>query len=179
MVVGTPTASQGYDDNAPRNLKPWTAKARNSFLLKLYNSSPLQARRESSLRRASSCNLLAAGAPFAERRLRRRRAQARRGALPGQDLTHLFSSGRGLCNARGLRVSGGGADQIRDPATGQSGSAGQDRLSAHAPSRTTSAPCAPVPCQFQLSGPNLDQAAEGYRQGRGTSPGLSGRDPGP
>src|SRR5262249_4120686 len=26
--------------------------------------------------------------------------------------------------------------------------------------------CAPVPCQFQLSGRNLDQAAEGYRQGR-------------
>ena len=39
-----------------------------------------------------------------------RRGQARRGALPGQGLTHLFSSGRGLCNARGLRVSGGGAD---------------------------------------------------------------------
>src|SRR5262249_54045409 len=53
-----------------------------------------------------------------------------------------------------------------DPATGQPGSAEQDRLSAHAPSRTTSAPCAPVPCQFQLSGRNLDQAAEGYRQGR-------------
>src|SRR5262245_51293255 len=77
-----------------------------------------------------------------------------------------FSSGRGLCNARGLRASGGGADQIRDPATGQPGSAEQDRLSAHAPSRTTSAPCAPVPCQFRLSGPNLDQAAEVYRQGR-------------
>src|SRR5262249_50064928 len=46
-----------------------------------------------------------------------------RGALPGQGLTHLFSSGRGLCNARGLRVSGGGADQIRDPATGQPDSA--------------------------------------------------------
>src|SRR5262249_32664055 len=45
---------------------------------------------------------------------------------------------------------------IRDPATGQPGSAEQDRLSAHAPSRTTSAPCAPVPCQFQLSGRNLD-----------------------
>jgi len=42
----------------------------------------------------------------------------------------------------------------------------QDRLSAHAPSRTTSASCVPVPCQFQLSGRNLDQAAEGYRQGR-------------
>src|SRR6266481_461499 len=95
-----------------------------------------------------------------------RRTQARRGALPGQGLTHLFSSGRGLCNARGLRVSGSGADQIRDPATGQPGSAEQDRLSAHAPSRTTAAPCAPVPCQFQLSGRNLDQAAEGYRQGR-------------
>ena len=39
-------------------------------------------------------------------------------------------------------------------------------LAAHAPSRTTSALCAPVPCQFQLSGRNLDQAAEGYRQGR-------------
>src|SRR5262249_46897461 len=50
--------------------------------------------------------------------------------------------------------------------TGQPGSAEQDRLSAHAPSRTTSAPCVPVPCQFQLSGRNLDQAAEGYRQGR-------------
>src|SRR5262249_52273693 len=81
-----------------------------------------------------------------------RRAQARRGALPGQGLTHLFSSGRGVCNARGLRASGGGADQIRDPATGQPVSAEQDRLSAHAPRRTTSAPCAPVPCQFQLSG---------------------------
>src|SRR5262249_27579431 len=83
-------------------------------------------------------------------------------ARPGQGLTHLFSSGRGLCNARGLRVSGGGADQIRDPATGQPGSAELDRLSAHAPSRTTSAPCASVPSQFQLSGRNLDQAAEGY-----------------
>src|SRR5215471_18290773 len=71
-----------------------------------------------------------------------------------------------FCNARGLRVSRGGADQIRDPATGQPGSAEQDRLSAHAPSRTTSAPCAPVACQFQLSGRNLDQAAEGDRQGR-------------
>src|SRR5262249_25772366 len=50
------------------------------------------------------------------------------------------------------------------PTRCQPGSAEQDRLSAHAPSRTTSAPCAPVPCQFQLSGRNLDQAAEGYRQ---------------
>jgi hypothetical protein len=48
----------------------------------------------------------------------------------------------GFCQSRGLRVSGGGADQIRDPAAGQPGSAEQDRLSAHAPSRTTSAPCA-------------------------------------
>jgi Transposase DDE domain group 1 len=44
------------------------------------------------------------------------------------------------------------AERIKyDPATGQPGSAEQDRLSAHTPSRTTSAPCAPVPCQFQLS----------------------------
>ena len=33
-------------------------------------------------------------------------------------LTHPFSSGRGLCNARSLRVSEGGTDQIRDPAGG-------------------------------------------------------------
>src|SRR5262249_35027533 len=77
-----------------------------------------------------------------------------------------FRADAAFANARGLRVSGGGADQIRSPATGQPGSAEQDRRSAHAPSRTTSAPCAPVPCQFHLSGRNLDQAAEGYRQGR-------------
>src|SRR5262249_30334287 len=80
-------------------------------------------------------------------------------ALPGQGLTHLFSSGRGLCNARGLRISGGGADQIRDPATGQPGPPGQDRLSAQASGRTTGAPCAPVPCELQLSGQKLEQAA--------------------
>src|SRR5262249_34053482 len=27
------------------------------------------------------------------------------------------------------------------------------------------APCAPIPCELQLSGRKLDQAAEGYRQG--------------
>src|SRR5262245_35867391 len=54
----------------------------------------------------------------------------------------------------------------RSAASSTMGGFTQDRLSAHAPSRTTSAPCAPVPCQFQLSGRNLDQAAEGYRQGR-------------
>jgi hypothetical protein len=50
------------------------------------------------------------------------------------------------------------------------GLAWQDCLSAHALSRTTSAPCAPVRCQFQLSGRKLDQAAEGYRRGRVASP---------
>ena len=44
-----------------------------------------------------------------------RRAQARRGALREQGLTHLYSSGRGLCNVLRLRVSGSRADQIRDP----------------------------------------------------------------
>ena len=48
-----------------------------------------------------------------------RRAQARRGALPAQGLTHLFAGRRGLCNARGLRVLGSRADQVCDPATGQ------------------------------------------------------------
>src|SRR5262249_17450893 len=37
-----------------------------------------------------------------------------------------------LCNARGLRVLGSRADQIRDPATGQPGSAEQDRLPVQA-----------------------------------------------
>ena len=79
---------------------------------------------------------------------------------PGQGLTHLFWIGRSL-QCRGLGVSGSRADQIRDPATGQPGSAKQDRLSAHAPSRTTSAPCAPVPWPISAMGRNLDQAAEG------------------
>src|SRR5262245_12995331 len=42
----------------------------------------------------------------------------------------------------------------------------QDRLSAHAPGRASCAPCAPIPCELQLSGRKLDQAAEGHRQGR-------------
>lgn len=88
-------------------------------------------------------------------------------ALPGQGLTHLFSSGRGLCNARGLRVSGGGADQIRDPASGQPGFCKADRYLLTRPSRTTSAPCAPVPCQVQLSDRNLDHAAEGIARSSG------------
>jgi hypothetical protein len=49
-----------------------------------------------------------------------------------------FRADAAFAMPRGLRVSGGGADQICDPATGQPGSAEQDRLSAHAPSRTTS-----------------------------------------
>jgi hypothetical protein len=39
-----------------------------------------------------------------------------------------------------------------------------DRLSAHAPRRTTSERGPPVPCQFQLSGRKLDEAAPGDRQ---------------
>ena len=57
-------------------------------------------------------------------------------------LTHLFSSGRALCNAQSLRVSEGGTDEIRDPAAGQSGSAEHDRLSAHAPSDDLRIMCA-------------------------------------
>src|SRR5262249_17123395 len=106
----------------------------------------------------------------AQRRRLGRRAQARRCTLPGQGLTHLFSSGRSVRHAGGLRVPGSRADQICDPPAGQPGSAEQDRLSAQASGRTTRAPCAPVLCQFQLSGRNLDQAAEGYRQGPVASP---------
>ena len=42
--------------------------------------------------------------------------------------------------------------------------AGPDRLSAHAPGRTTSERGTPVLCQFQLSGRKLDEAAPGDRQ---------------
>ena len=48
-----------------------------------------------------------------------------------------ISPGRcSLRHAGGLRVPGGRADQIRDPAARQSGPSEQDRLSAQAPSRT-------------------------------------------
>ena len=55
-------------------------------------------------------------------------SQAGRDALPRQGFTHLFPGRRGLCNARSLRVPGGGADQIRDPVTRQPSLAKQDRL---------------------------------------------------
>ena len=62
---------------------------------------------------------------------------------------------------RGLRVPRGGADQIRDPASGQPGSTGQDWLPAQAPRRAASERGAPVSCQFHLSSGKLDQATPG------------------
>src|SRR5262249_38142785 len=58
------------------------------------------------------------------------------------------------------------SEQIRDPAAGQPGPPGQHRLSAQASGRTTGAPCAPVPCELQLSGRKLEQAVPGDCQGR-------------
>ena len=89
----------------------------------------------------------------------------KRGALPGQGLTYLLSSGRGLCNARGLRVLGSRADQVCDPAASEPGPTGQDRPSAQAPCRATAERGASVPCQFHLSGGKLDQAAPGASLG--------------
>ena len=81
-------------------------------------------------------------------------------------LAHLFPGGRGLCNARNLRVPGGGADQIRDPVACQPSLAEQDWLLAQASGRATSERGTSLPCQFQLSSGKLDQAAPGDRQGR-------------
>ena len=93
-------------------------------------------------------------------------SQAGRDALSGQGLAHLFPGGRGLCNARSLRVPGGGADQIRDPVACQPSLAEQDWLLAQASGRATSERGTSLPCQFQLSSGKLDQAAPGDRQGR-------------
>src|SRR5260221_6237003 len=41
-----------------------------------------------------------------------------------------------------------------------------DRLSAQASGRTTRAPCAPVSCELQLSGRELEQAEQGDCKGR-------------
>src|SRR5947208_6564522 len=55
----------------------------------------------------------------------------------------IFSSRCSLRDARGLRVPRGGADQIRDPASGQPGSTGQDWLPAQcAPSGGLRTRCA-------------------------------------
>ena len=48
----------------------------------------------------------------------------------------------GLCNARGLPVSGGGADEIRDPATGQPGSAPGSAICSRAQSDDLRTMCA-------------------------------------
>ena len=88
-------------------------------------------------------------------------SQAGRDALSGQGLAHLFPGGRGLCNARSLRVPGGGADQIRDPVAHQP----SPSLLAQASGRATSERGTSLPCQFQLSSGKLDQAAPGDRQG--------------
>src|SRR6478672_1214426 len=93
-------------------------------------------------------------------------SQAGRDALSGQGLAHLFPGGRGLCNARSLRVPGGGADQIRDPVACQPSLAEQDWLLAQASGRATSERGTSLPCQVQLSSGKLDQAAPGDRQGR-------------
>ena len=82
-------------------------------------------------------------------------------SLPMQNLTHLFSSRCSLRDARGLRLPRGGADQIRDPASGQPGSTGQDWLPAQASGRAASERGAPVSCQFHLSSGKLDQATPG------------------
>ena len=60
-------------------------------------------------------------------------AEAGRGAVSRQGLTHLFPRRRRLRKPRSLRISGGRTDQICDPSARQSHLAREDRLSAQTP----------------------------------------------
>jgi hypothetical protein len=70
-----------------------------------------------------------------------------------------FRADAGFASLLGRR-----ADQVCDPASGQPGSTGQDRLPAQTPGRPPPERSASVPCQFHLSGGKLDQAAPSDRQ---------------
>jgi Transposase DDE domain group 1 len=93
-------------------------------------------------------------------------AQARRGAISGQHLTHLFSGGRGLRESGSLRVSRSRGDKVCDPASRQQRLAGEDRLSADAPGWTTSERGAVLLREFHLSGRKLEETTPGDCQGR-------------
>src|ERR1700730_9217348 len=101
-----------------------------------------------------------------QRRRMGRCAQARRGAISGQRLTHLFSSGRGLRESGSLRVPRSRGDKVCDPASRQQRLAGEDRLSADAPGWTTSERGAVLLREFHLSGRKLEETTPGDCQGR-------------
>src|ERR1700730_5747191 len=100
-----------------------------------------------------------------QRRRMGRGAQARRGALSWQRLTHLFSGGRRR-ESGSLRVPRSRGDNVCDPVAGEPCPAREDCISADAAGRTTSERDAAIPREFHLSGRKLDEAAPGDRQGR-------------
>jgi hypothetical protein len=65
-----------------------------------------------------------------------------------------------------LRVPRSRVHGLCDPAAGQPGLAGQDRIPAQPPSRATAARGAPLLCQLQLSGAELEKAAPCRSEGR-------------
>src|SRR6266536_2710777 len=72
----------------------------------------------------------------------------------------------GLLQLRGDTDQRAVAHTDHDPAAGQSGLAGPDRIPAEAPGRVTAACGAPLLRQLQLSGAELEQAAPRRGQGR-------------
>src|SRR6202047_3509648 len=69
--------------------------------------------------------MFASSRQCSQRRRMGRCAQARRGAISGQRLTHLFSSGRGLRESGSLRVPRSRGDKVCDPASRQQRLAGR------------------------------------------------------
>src|ERR1700731_3759012 len=103
--------------------------------------------------------MFASSRQCSQRRRMGRCAQARRGAISGQHLTHLFSGGRGLRESGSLRVPRSRGDKVCDPASRQQRLAGEDRLSADAPRWTTSERGAVLLPEFHLSGRKLVETA--------------------
>src|ERR1700716_3561457 len=118
--------------------------------------------------------MFASSRQCSQRRRMGRGAQARRGAISWQRLTHLFSGGRGLRESGSLRVPRSRGDKVCDPVTGEPCPAREDCISADAAGRTTSERDAAIPREFHLSGRKLDEAAPGERQGRVASGSIRG-----
>src|ERR1700730_10299598 len=96
--------------------------------------------------------MFASSRQCSQRRRMGRGAQARRGAISWQRLTHLFSGGRGLRDSGSLRVPRSRGDKVCDPVTGEACPAREDCISADAAGRTTSERDAAIAREFHLSG---------------------------
>jgi len=86
--------------------------------------------------------------------------------LPAHREAPLFSRRRGFCQSRDVRVRRSRRHRLHDPAAGQPGLAGQDRIPTQAPGRATAARGAALLRQLRVSGAELEEIPAGRGEGR-------------